>query len=169
MIRTLVTPQQIAERIREVASQLAVEYKGRELTLVMILKGSFILVADLMRALPIPTQLEVVSASSYGARGIERGELTVSGLDKIAVEGRHILLVDDIFDSGKTLSTVAGALQERKPASLRTLVLLEKKLARTAPFRPDYVLFHIENQFVVGYGLDFKEQYRGLPGIGIVE
>lgn len=164
----LIAPEAIARRIHTVAAELDLLYAGKELTLVMILKGSFILAADLIRALKTPTQVEMISASSYGARGTERGELTITGLERLDIQGRHLLLVDDIFDSGHTLAAVAERLQAGKPASLRTLVLLEKKVSRTVPLRPDHVLFHVENEFVVGYGLDYKEQYRGLPGIGIM-
>ena len=96
---------------------------------------------------------------------MERGELTVNGLQSLDIQGRDVLLVDDIFDSGHTLNTVANALRQKHPRSLRSLVLLVKNVPRTIPWRPDYVLFEIENHFVVGYGLDYKEKYRGLEAI----
>ncbi len=169
MIQPLIAPEAIARRIQTVAAELDLLYAGKELVIVMILKGSFILVADLMRALKTPTQVEAITASSYGARGTARGELTLTGLERLEIRGRHLLLVDDIFDSGHTLATVSERLQEGNPASLRTLVLLKKKRPRDVPFLPDHILFEVEDQFVVGYGLDFKEQYRGLPGIGVIK
>lgn len=167
MIKELISPQEISRRVVEVAAQIDRLYMGNPIVLVMILKGSFILVADLIRALKTPVQIEMVRASSYGHRGKERGELTLSGMELPSLKGQHVLLVDDIFDSGQTLTSVAEQLRHHAPQTLRTLVLLEKRIPREVRLVPDWVLFHIEDQFVVGYGLDYKEAHRGYPGIGV--
>ena len=155
--------------MREVGQQLSQEYHGKDLVLVMVLKGAVPLVADLMRELALPFSLEVIQCSSYGQRGKERGELQIFGLERLHVHNRDVLVVDDIFDSGTTMSALYCALSTQKPRSLKSCVLLKKKVEHATQMRPDYILFEIENLFVVGYGLDYKEQYRGLPNISIVE
>lgn len=136
----------------------------------MVLKGALCLVADLIRLLDIPFEVEMIQSSSYGARGTERGELQISGADRLQIHNRDILLVDDIFDSGHTMTALLKQIQAKHPRSLKTCVLLNKtNVPKITDQRPNYVLFDIDNLFVVGYGLDFKEQYRGLPGIYILE
>lgn len=164
-LRPLITAQEIERKVLAVAKQLSATYVDKELTLVIVLKGAFVFAADLIRKLAPPCRVEVVRAMSYGEKGAKRGDLTLSGIEKIDLEGRHLLLLDDIFDSGHTLEQIALRLQEKKPLSLKSLVLLLKKVERSTQYRPDYHLFEIENHFVVGYGLDYKELYRGLPGI----
>lgn len=164
-LSVLISKEEIAQKIQEVALQMQQEGLTQDLVMVMVMKGALCLVADLLRALPFSVEIESVQCSSYGARGMERGELTVNGLQSLDIQGRDVLLVDDIFDSGHTLNTVANALRQKHPRSLRSLVLLVKNVPRTIPWRPDYVLFEIENHFVVGYGLDYKEKYRGLEAI----
>ncbi|MBS3904307.1 MAG: hypoxanthine phosphoribosyltransferase [Simkania sp.] len=162
----LVIPEEtIVERIIEVAEQIDREYEGKELLIITILKGSICLVADLIRQLNGPNIVEFIRCSSYGASGHVRGRLRITGLDQLEVEGKDILLIDDIFDSGHTLTAVFSRLQELKPASLKTLVLLAKRVPRKVPFQPHFVLFEIEDRFVVGYGLDYKERFRGLKGV----
>ncbi len=131
----------------------------------MVLKGALCLTADLIRALKTPLTLETIKAKSYGQRGALRGELILEGLEEIDLESKNILLVDDIFDSGETLRQIVAKLTLKNPKSLRSLVLLSKNTPRETGYLPDYALFHIENLFVIGYGLDYKEHYRGLPGI----
>jgi hypoxanthine phosphoribosyltransferase len=169
-LRSLIEPHQIAAKIKEVADQIQADYAGKDLVLIMVLKGAICLVADLMRSLTLPLDLETVQASSYGSRGAQRGELHISGLDRLSVQNRDVLLIDDIFDSGYTLTTLLKHIQEKHPSSLKTCVLLNKTgVPKATAYRPDYVLFDIEDLFVVGYGLDFKERYRGLPGIYVLE
>lgn len=161
----LISPEIISLRVHEIALELDREYQGKELLVIGVLKGSIFLISDLLRALSTPTQLEFVRARSYGPRGAQRGELTLEGLDALDITSKDVLLVDDIFDSGETLRGILARLQEKKPSSLKSLVLLSKKVPRAHAILPDFVLFEVENLFVVGYGLDYKEHYRGLPGI----
>lgn len=164
-LEPLISAQEIQERVLATAEMLDTEYKGRELVMVIVMKGAVCVGADLLRALHIPCSLEYVRASSYGKHGDVRGELTVLGVDQLDITGKDVLLVDDIFDSGVTLQTVAEKLQEKNPRSLKTLVLLSKNVPHVATIVPDYTLFHVENYFVVGYGLDYKESFRGLPAV----
>ncbi|MBS0621295.1 MAG: hypoxanthine phosphoribosyltransferase [Verrucomicrobia bacterium] len=164
--KELISEERIRKRVAEVASALDAHYQGREITLVAILKGSICLASDLMRAMKTPCSLEFLRAESYGAAGTLRGELRISGLENLSVASKDLLLVDDIFDTGETLSQIAEALAALQPKSLLSLVLLSKEpVKRKTSYRPDYTLFQIENHFVIGYGLDYKELYRGLPGI----
>jgi hypoxanthine phosphoribosyltransferase len=165
-LEPLITKEAIAQRIVEVGATLDQEYAGKELVLISILKGSMCITADIIRELHCPLSVEFIRASSYGARGSSRGELTIKGFDDLDIEGRDILLVDDIYDSGITLTTVMNKIQAKNPNSLKTLVVLSKKTdRRKLDYKPDYVLFEIEDYFVVGYGLDYKEYFRELSGI----
>jgi len=161
----LISEEEIRKKIVETARLIEQHYKGEEITLVMVMKGAICVAADLMRELNLPLRIEYVSASSYGMRGAQRGDLVVEGLEKIDLNSKNILLVDDIYDSGATLVHLIAACKKKKPKTLKTLVLLAKKMKRDLSYIPDYVLFEIENQFVVGFGLDYNEQYRGLRGI----
>ncbi len=164
-LEVLIPEENIVERIIEVAEQIDREYQGKELILVTILKGSICLVADLIRQLNVPHAVEFIRCTSYGSGGHVRGKLKITGIDQLEIEGKHILIVDDIFDSGHTLTSVFSHLQELKPASLKTLVLLSKRVPRKIPFQPNFTLFEIEDRFVVGFGLDYKEHFRGLKGV----
>lgn len=164
-LELLISEQSIVSKISEAASALNAEYRGKELTVVMIMKGALCLVADLIRHLKVPCSVEFIQASSYGQRGTKRGELTILGLENMELAEKHVLVVDDIFDSGATLSEVVRRLETQGPKSLKSLVLLSKKVPRKTAYQPDHVLFEIEDRFVVGYGLDYKEHYRGLPGV----
>ncbi len=168
-LRPLIAQDQIAEKIREVSQKIQTEYRNKDLVIVMVMKGALCLVADLIRELNLPLDVEYVQCSSYGARGAERGDLQVIGLDRLSVHNRDVLIVDDIFDSGHTMSTLIDAFKEKNPRSLKSLVLLSKNTHHVTEYRPDYVLFNIENLFVVGYGLDYKERYRGLSGVYVLE
>ena len=131
----------------------------------MLMKGAICVTADLIRNIEIPFKLDYVKASSYGANGTRSGELRIEGLDNLDIEGRDVLLVDDILETGKTILGVSEKLQKKNPRSLKTFLLVVKNIPRKTACRPDYVLFDIEDRFVVGYGLDYKEFYRGLPHI----
>lgn len=168
-LTSLIPADQIEQKIKQASAQIKEDYTGKDLVIVMVLKGALCLVADLIRNLDLPLDVEYVQCSSYGARGTERGELQIIGLDRLKIHNRDVLLVDDIFDSGHTLSSLVDALKEKHPRSLKSLVLLSKNVPHISDYRPDYVLFDIENLFVVGYGLDFKERYRGLTGVYVLE
>ncbi len=169
-LKSLISREEIAEKVKEVSRQIKRDYEGKDLVVVMVLKGALCLVADMIREIDLPLDLQTVQCSSYGANGTVRGELAVLGLDRLKIHNRDVLIVDDIFDSGHTMMALLKALQTQNPRSLKTCVLLYKQDApKVAEYRPDYVLFDIQNLFVVGYGLDFKEQYRGLPDVCVLE
>lgn len=161
----LISAEQIAEKVQEVALRIDQDYAGKELTIIMIMKGSICITADLMRYIKTPTTLEYIKASSYGKNGTCPGELYIDGFDTLDIEGKDVLVVDDIFDTGKTMNAVLNKLAEKKPKSLKSLVLLLKDVPRKIKRLPEYPLFVLANRFVIGYGLDYKEYYRGLPGI----
>ena len=166
-LELLISERKIQQSLKKVSKQLSKDYKGEEVTLIMVMKGSICLVADLMRHLTFPTQLEFISASSYGPRGIERGDLLVKGVKDLPVENKHLLIIDDVYQSGSTLYHVVCELQKQPVKSVKSLVLLFKDIPRDISYIPDYFLFKVGNPFVVGYGMDYKEYYRGLPGIYI--
>lgn len=160
-LEVLIARKEIQGRIFQAAERLEEEYDS--LSLVMLLKGAVVLTSDLMRHLEIPTELEWIDCSSY--EGMERGILEIKGSSALDLEGKDVLIVDDIFDSGKTLEGVAEFLLEKKPKSLSSLVLMKKDVSHATDYRPDHVLFEIPDKFVVGYGLDYNEQYRSLPDV----
>lgn len=168
-LKPLIGQKQIADKIRQIALEIDCEYCNKDLVILMVLKGALCLVADLIRAIKVPCDIEVVQCASYGEKGISRGSLQIIGLEQLNLYDRDVLIVDDIFDSGNTLASLTSALQKKNVRSLKSLVLLCKDVKRDTSLHPDHVLFHIENYFVVGFGLDYKERYRGLPGIFIYE
>lgn len=167
--KLMISEEQIKERIAHYAAQIDADYDGKEITLVMVLKGAVCIACDLMRALQTPCSLECIQASSYGQNGTTSGTLTVHSLEKLDLAGKHVIIVDDIFDTGKTLLEIKRQLATQNPASLKILVLLLKDRPRAIDLLPDYALFEIGDKFVIGYGLDYKELYRGLPGIYVKE
>lgn len=168
-MRTLYSAAEIAGRVRELGQELARVYSGRPLTVVGVLHGSVVLVADLIRAMPIPHQIAFVRASSYrgAAKTGSNLQTSLDGLPDLA--GRDVLLIDDIFDTGRTITALADAIHALGPASLRTAVLLWKVDRREVPSQPDYFGFRIPDEFVVGYGLDYNGNYRNLPEIAVLE
>ncbi|MCB1106889.1 MAG: hypoxanthine phosphoribosyltransferase [Chlamydiia bacterium] len=168
-LQLLISSEEIEKRLERVARDLEKRYENEEVTIVMIMKGSFVLIADLIRLLHLPSRLEYVQVSSYGERGIVKGTQEITGLDRIDVSGRHVLIIDDIFDTGETLAEIAEKIKAKGVSSLSSLVLLSKKVRRSTDYHPDITLFEIEDRFVVGYGLDYKEYYRGLPDIYAIE
>jgi len=153
--------------VRELAGRVRRDYAGRELTVVGVMKGAIFFLVDMLRRVDLPVRLEVIHAASY--RGAQStGEVACGGLAESAVRGRHVLVVDDILDTGLTLRKVLDEIAARGPASLRTCVLLSKPSRRRVRIEPDYLGFEIGGEFVVGYGLDFNDQYRHLPYIAIL-
>ncbi len=163
--KLLISASQIDEKLREIANTLNQTYNENEVVIITILKGSLIFTADLIRLLSFPLRLQPITCKSYGMRGMTPGKLEISGVDCLDIQGKNILVIEDIFDTGNTLSTVAKALQHKSPKTLTTLTLLRKEVKRESSYLPDYSLFEIENKFVIGYGLDYKELYRNLPNI----
>ncbi len=165
----LVSPLAIKRRIAQLGAQLNQDYAKKDLMVVAIVNGALIFTADLLRQMRSPLRLDCLRASSYhtGTRAV--GEPRIVDQMKLDVKGQHVLLVDDILDTGKTLAAVAGLIKAKGAASVQTCVLLDKKARRAVPFEADYVGFEIPNEFVVGYGLDFNERYRNLPCIGVLK
>lgn len=163
----LLTERQIRRRVRELAGELSRDYAGQDLLLVPVLTGTLMFLADLLRHLTLPLRLDFLGVSSYGS-GTVPGELVLTKELRLETRGRHLLLVDDILDTGRTLALVQARLAALEPRSLRTCVLLDKPARRREPVRADYVGFVIPDLFVVGYGLDFAERYRNLPFIGVL-
>ncbi len=166
--RILFDETTIHRRLDELAEKISEDYRDRELTVVAILNGSVILMADLLRRIPLPLKLDCLSVASYHGGTKSVGELVFRQVSLPDVAGRHILILDDILDSGVTLATIREKLETAGPLSVRICVLLEKKRMRTRAVEPDYVGFEIADEFVVGYGLDYMERYRNLPCIGVL-
>jgi len=164
--RVLFTEAEILAGIDRVAREVTRAYDGRDFTVVSVLKGSCVFASDLIRAIPIPLELAFLSASSYGD-GTEPGRLELSFLPTgNEIEGRNLLLVDDILDTGRTLFAVRRELLRRGAREVRTCVFLDKSARRAVDLRPDHRCFEVEDLFVVGYGLDFAGRYRNLPYVG---
>ena len=165
--RVLFEEATILRRLDEMAAQISEHYRDRELTVIAILNGSLMFMADLLRRIPLPLRLDCLSVASYHGKTETSGELIFK---RVApdVADRHLLILDDILDSGQTLVAVREKLQMANPRSIRVCVLLRKKKLRERPANADYVGFEIEDEFVVGYGLDFMERYRNLPCIGVL-
>lgn len=165
--RILITEEQIARRIKSLAREIERDCRGKELAVVSLLNGTVVFLADLVRHLNLPLRLDFIGVSSYGA-GTESGELVFTKELRMDVCGRDVLLVDDILDTGKTLSKVIPKLEALKPRRIRTCVLLDKPARRVHDIEADYVGFQIPDFFVIGYGLDFAERYRNLPFVGVL-
>ncbi len=168
-LEELISAQEIQKKVAEIGTQIDQQYQGTALTIICIMKGAVCFVADLIRNIKIPCTIDFIQASSYGARGTTRGELTVVGLEQLDVKAKNILLIDDICDSGATLLEVSQQIKLKNPRSLKTLALLCKKVPKVSGYTPDFCLFEVEDLFVVGYGLDYKEFYRGLPNICVLK
>lgn len=168
-LNLLISETEIQQKISKVSLHLNKKFKDQPLTIILVMKGAFILGADLVRSLNMPLNIETIRCKSYGLSGDQPTQLKVEGIDKLQLEGRNVLVVDDIFDRGVTLDTVMKAIKSKNPASLSSLVLLQKEVPHTVGSRPDYVLFSIPPKFVVGYGMDYKEQHRELKGVYEIE
>lgn len=167
--KVLIPKKEILSKIKKVAKELNKEYKNKEIVLVMIMKSSLRFVSDLIPHLKDPLIVEYIGCISFKKNSLERKKLVISNLKNLNLKDKHVLLVDDIFDSGVTLSAVADQIIKKNPASLKTLVLLYKKSKKETAFLPDKFLFEVEDNFVLGYGLDYKENYRGLKHIYTAE
>lgn len=167
--RIMLTEEQLRARVRQVAEQVDEVYKDKRPLVVGILKGSIIFYSDFIRFLTMPVELDFMAVSSYGSGAVSSGKLNIKkDLDR-DVSGRDVIIVEDIIDSGFTLANLKALLLERGAASVMIVTLLNKKDRREYDIAPDYNCFDIENEFVVGYGLDYNEQYRSLPYIGILK
>lgn len=168
-LKVLITTEKIVARIRELGAEIARDYSGRNPLLIGVLKGAFLFLSDLMRAIDIPLNVEFIAISSYGAEMRTSGEVRILKDLDVAIEGRHILVVEDIVDTGLTLSYLLANLKSRGAASVKLAALLDKYERREKEVPIDYLGFKIPDKFVVGYGLDFAEQYRNLPFIAVLK
>jgi hypoxanthine phosphoribosyltransferase len=168
-MQTLLTEEELRAGVAEAAEQIKACYAGRPLTIIGILTGSVVLLADLIRQLDMPLRVGVLQASSYRGATTTRGELIINHELMPDISGRDVLLVDDIFDTGHTLLQVMQRMKALKPRSIRSLVLLRKVGRQEADIEPDFVGFRIPDQFVVGYGLDYEDEYRNLPYLAALE
>jgi hypoxanthine phosphoribosyltransferase len=158
----------ILSRLDQLAAQISLDYRDRELTVIAILNGSLMFMADLLRRIPLPLKLDCLSVASYHGKTQTSGEVVFKQIALPDVMDRHVLILDDILDSGHTLSAIRDKLEAAKPRSIRVCVLLSKKKRRSRSVHADYIGFEIEDEFVVGYGLDFMERYRNLPYVGVL-
>lgn len=168
-LEVLITAQKIEERIRELGAEVARDYSGHTPLLIGVLKGACLFLSDLMRAIDIPVNVEFMAISSYGAEMRTSGEVRIMKDLDVAIEGRHILVVEDIVDTGLTLSYLLANLESRGAASVKLAALLDKYERREKEVAIDYLGFKISDKFVVGYGLDFAERYRNLPFIAVLK
>lgn len=163
----LFTQEQIAVRVRAIGEAISADYAGESVVLIGVLKGAAIFLADLARAITIDNTFDFVAVSSYGRARVSSGAVKlIKDIDN-PIEGKHVILVEDILDTGLTLSYLRGLMLQHKPASLKIATCLDKPERRLVPIEADYVAFKIPNDFVIGYGMDYAESYRNLPDIRI--
>ncbi|MCH9630875.1 MAG: Hypoxanthine phosphoribosyltransferase [Chlamydiia bacterium] len=167
-LEMLVSKDKIDERIKEAARELENDYQGKEVIFLCVMKGALFFTSDLLKEVNLPATLEYVRASSYGENGTVSGKLTLKGIENVNITDKHVIVLDDICDTGKTMTKVMAELKKLHPASLKSMVLLSKNVRSKQDYHPDYALFDIQNRFVVGYGLDYKEYYRNLDAIYIL-
>jgi hypoxanthine phosphoribosyltransferase len=165
----LIDEETLAARVKELGAEVSVDYEGRDLLLIGVLKGAVFFMADLMRHLTVPCEVDFMAISSYGDATDSSGIVRILKDLDINIEGRDVLVVEDIIDSGLTLSYLIRNLESREPASLEVCALLTKPTRREIDVPVRYVGFEIPNKFVVGYGLDFAERYRNLPYVGVLD
>jgi hypoxanthine phosphoribosyltransferase len=167
-VRELISAERIASRVAELGRAITADYRGRPLVLLVILKGSFVFAADLARAIELPLSVEFLGVASYGDGTASSGAVQITHDLTAPIEGKDVLIVEDIVDTGLTLSYLMRLLEARRPASLRVCALLEKPGRRQAPVDVAYAGFPLGDEFVVGYGLDWAQRYRNLAFIGAV-
>jgi hypoxanthine phosphoribosyltransferase len=165
----LVQPDDLSRRVRQLGEQISAEYAGRDLLLVGVLKGAVFFLSDLMRHIRIPCEVDFMAVASYGSATDSSGVVRILKDLDAAIEGRHVLIVEDIIDSGLTLQYLLRNLGARDPASIEVCALLTKPERRKVELKPRYVGFEIPNRFVVGYGLDYGERYRNLPYVAVLQ
>ncbi len=165
----LITEEELRTRVAELGQEISADYQGKDLLMVCILRGAVIFLSDLIRQITIPHEIDFMAVSSYGGTRTESSGIVRILMDlTTSIEGRDVLIVEDIVDTGLTLSYIIDNLQTRHPASLRVCVLLDKRERRQVDVPLDYVGFVIPDRFVVGYGLDYDERYRNLPFVGVL-
>ena len=167
--KVLISEEEIAAKVKELGERITRDYKGKNLMLVSVLKGSVVFMADLMRAIDVPCRIDFMCVSSYCSGTTSSGVVKIVKDLDIDLHGVDLLIVEDILDSGRTLHYITNMLQQRGTASIRIATLLDKPERRAVPLTPDYSCFSVPDEFVVGYGLDYDEQYRHLPYIGVLK
>lgn len=167
--KVLISAEQVEKRVKELGQQLKEEYQGKELLVLGILKGSVIFLSDLIRAIELPLQVDFMAVSSYGKSTNSSGVVRILKDLDTDISGKHVLIVEDIVDTGLTMGYLVDILNSREPASLKICTFLDKPSRRESDIVPDYNGFEIPDEFVVGYGLDYAEKYRNLPYIGVIE
>ena len=165
----LLDSQAITNRVAELGAQISSDFADRDPVLVSVLKGSIIFLADLMRAMELPTSIDLMEVSSYGAGTESSGQVRIIKDLSNPIQGRHVIVVEDIIDTGLTLNYLLHYLADKRPASVSIVCLLDKPARRLAEIPIDYVGFTIPDRFVIGYGLDFDERYRNLPYVGVLK
>ena len=169
ILEVLVTEEELKDRVRELGRQISRDYEGREVVLVSVLKGSVVFMADLMREIENHTEIDFMVVSSYGSGTVSTGAVKMLKDIYVNIEGKDVIIVEDILDTGKTLYYIRELLMAREPNSIRICTLLDKPERRKADISADYVGFIVPDEFVVGYGLDYDERYRNLPFIGVLK
>ncbi len=168
-MKILIPAEDIQTAVAELARRVEEEYRGEPLTIVGVLTGSLMLLADLVRRIELPLRVGLIQASSYRGKATEPGKLTLDASLTPDLSGRHVLLIDDIFDTGKTLAALVERLSHENVASLKCAVLLWKRDRQVVDLMPDYHCFTIPDAFVVGYGLDYNDEYRNLPYVAVLD
>ena len=166
--KILYTEEELSRRVKELGAQIAADYAGRQPMLISVLRGSYIFMADLTRAIDLDVTVDFMAVSSYGAGTVSSGQVEIKKDLSDSIEGRDLIVVEDILDSGNTLYYLMDVLRARKPASIRVCALMDKPERRTKPITADYAGFTIPDAFIVGYGLDYAERYRNLPYVGVL-
>lgn len=168
-IKVLITEEDVDKKIEEIGKKISEDYAGKQVHLICVLKGGAFFMCELCKRITVPVSMDFMAVSSYGAGTVSSGKLTIKkDLDE-SIEGKEVLIVEDIVDSGNTLHKLTAMLQERHPASLEICTLLDKPDRRVVDVDVKYTCFQIPDEFVVGYGLDYDQKYRNLPFIGVVE
>jgi len=167
--KVLYSKETIEKRVQEIAQTLSNDYQGRDVVFICILKGAYIFLADLLRHLAIPHTIDFMRVASYGSGTVSSGKISVTKDIEADIEGKDVVIVEDIIDTGITLAFLKNKLQKKTPRSLKICALLDKKARREVEIDADYVGFSMDEGFVVGYGLDFDERFRSLPDIYVIE
>lgn len=165
---TLITREQINQRVAEMAKEISAEFAGSDLIALCVLKGAMFFCADLVRHMDIDVALDFIQISSYGNQKYSSGVVTILKEPQLDMRGKNVLIVEDIIDSGLSIREVTNYIESRGAAKVKTASFLDKPKARKVPFAPDYVGFSIDPQFVIGYGLDFAEKYRNIPEVQVL-
>ena len=169
ILTVLITEEEIKSRVFELGKQISEDFGGEDIVVIGLLKGCFMFIADLMRAIDSHVEVDFMAVSSYGSGTVSSGEIKVKKDYSIDIEGKNVLVIDDILDTGRTLAFVKDYLSVKSPKSIKICTLLDKPDRRTSKVNVDYIGFSVPDQFVVGYGLDYDEKYMNLPFIGVLK